>query len=360
MEVLDCLKNINSFVEAKSILKEKGLKIKENQNDNLYLVKYDKTKCNMLDKDVCNCRGIIVDKSNNTLVCFPPNKSMDLDQFLDKHLWENIIVEEFIDGTMINLCYYNDEWIVSTRSSIGANSKWFSNKTFQELFNESHKLDYTTLDKNYFYTFVLTHPENIIVKKYEEPNIVLVSAGHVENGVYKNISLSELPDSFNKPRIYYFKSIQELNASINTNFEFQGYILKIKDSNDRSKVRNPNYNYAKQLKGNTSNMKYLYYDLFKNNMLHEYLSFFPEHTDIFETFKREFIHLTTETLSYYNKYHIKKNITNIKDIPYRLRPLCYEIHGLYLKNKVYINYEAVYNYVLNLPNPRIIFSCSFE
>ena len=79
MEVLNCLKDITTFKESKNILKELGLKVKEFQNDNLYLVKYIKSNSNMADSDVQKCRGLIINKSNNKVVCYPPNKSINLD-----------------------------------------------------------------------------------------------------------------------------------------------------------------------------------------------------------------------------------------------------------------------------------------
>jgi uncharacterized protein YfkK (UPF0435 family) len=361
MEVLNCLKDITTFKESKDILKELGLKVKEFQNENLYLVKYVKSKSNMSNSDVQKCRGIVIDKTNNKLVCYPPNKSIDIDIFTTKYDWKDIIIEEFIDGTMINVFNYNDDWIVSTRGSIGANSKWYSKKTFSELFSESNTINYEHFNKNYFYTFVLQHPENIIVTKHTNPCVTLVSVGTIENNEYKNIELETLSNHFNIPKRFTFENLTELKNSLDSkDFEFQGYVLKNKSTNERSKVRNNKYNNAKLLKGNSNNFRYVYFGLLQNNCVYDYLEFFPEHETEFESYKNNFIALVKDTLNYYRKYHIEKEIKNIKDIPFRLRPLCYEIHGCYIKNRVYINYEMVYNYILNLPIARIVFSCDYK
>ena len=65
--------------------------------------------------------------------------------------------EESPDGkSQINLFNYNGSWIISARSNIGASCKWFSNKTFEELFQDSsNNLDREKLDSNVCYTLVL-------------------------------------------------------------------------------------------------------------------------------------------------------------------------------------------------------------
>merc|ERR1711976_420864 len=78
---------------------------------------------------------------------------------------------------MINLWYYNDEWNISTRSKIGAECKWYSNKTFKELFYEAverDNLQIESLNKKFCHSFLLKHQENRIVKKYHTPGLVLV------------------------------------------------------------------------------------------------------------------------------------------------------------------------------------------
>ena len=105
MHYINCLNEVETFEESKSILQSKGLVVKE--YGNLYLVKYVKCKSDMKDPDVRKCRGVILEKNSNKLLCVPPQKSIDNDfyhnLFSDGNVSENVIFEEFIDGTMINL-----------------------------------------------------------------------------------------------------------------------------------------------------------------------------------------------------------------------------------------------------------------
>jgi len=76
MSYLECLNGITDYEQSKEILNKKGLII--NEYDNLYLVKYDKSKCDMMDNDVNKCRGLILEKNTNKLVCVPPPHSSNV------------------------------------------------------------------------------------------------------------------------------------------------------------------------------------------------------------------------------------------------------------------------------------------
>ena len=354
MEVLDIVIN-EPFFSTKNKLESLGLVVKEYPDKDLYLVKYDKTKSDMENHDVKMCRGLIAKMSTNELVCLPPSKSCELgDIYNSIEQWDDLSVEDFLDGTMISLFYHNNLWMISTRSNIGANCRWVGKKTFSEMFKEASTLDYNTLDTSKFYTFVLMHPENIIVTQYNIPEIVLVSSGSVSNGTVTWHDIYKETFTHKKPKKYSFNNISEIKEFVGTmNFQQQGVVIKNKE-NKRFKIRNENYNYAKSLKGNTNNVKFLYYENKKYKHIKEYLSFFPQDTELYKHFNTEFLKLVKDTLNYYRSYHIKKNIT-IKQIPYQIRPLCYDIHGMFIIKQNPIQFNDVYNYINSLESAQIVF-----
>ena len=122
---LTCLTGVSGFEDSLKILQEKSLIVKDFDKYGLYLVKYDKDLCNMKDPDVRKCRGLIIRKSDNKVVCIPPQKSENINEFLNDvdENWGSVEVEEFVDGTMINI-FYHDEWRISTRSCIGGKNRW--------------------------------------------------------------------------------------------------------------------------------------------------------------------------------------------------------------------------------------------
>jgi hypothetical protein len=354
MDVLDIIIN-EPFSSTKTKLETLGLVVKEYPKLDLYLVKYDKNKSDMENSDVKMCRGLIAKMSNNELVCLPPPKSCELHEIYNSiEQWDGLSVEDFLDGTMINLFFHNDIWMISTRSNIGANCTWIGKKTFSEMFNEACSLDFSSLDTSKFYTFVLMHPENIIVTQYHVPEVVLVSSCSVLNGKVEYHDIYKEPLIVKKPIRYSFNNMSEIkDFVIKMDYQKQGIVIK-NQQNKRVKIRNENYNYAKSLKGNSNNTKFLYYENKKYKHIKEYLSFFPQDKQMYSHFNSEFIKVVKDTLNYYRLYHIKKKIT-IKQIPFQLRPVCYKLHGMFIIRQKPIQFDDVYNYISGLDSAHIVF-----
>ena len=344
-----------NFNDLKKKLLQKNLVVNENEKHGLFLVKYNKETCDMSDPLVQKCRGIVARISDLKAVCVPPFKSERLESFSKDIMWNDATVEEFIDGTMINMFYHNDDWLISTRSRIGANCRWIGRKNFNTLFSESNdKIDYDLLDKSFYYTFVLTHPENRIVKEYNEPGLVLVQVGRINNEKHEVLDLEDQNIGIKVPKTYNYPDLNEaILKTNNEDFDYQGLILK--NGNRRSKIRNAKYNYARSLKSNTNNLCYLYFYLSKNMFTEDYLTFFPEHTEQFHSYEERLNKLVKLVHSNYVSYHINKTI-KISEMPYRVRPLCYEVHGLFMKTQQKTTEVSIKNYLMSLPIPRILFS----
>ena len=375
MHLLTCLNNITAYPETEQILQNKGLIVKKNDELGLFIVKYNKEKCDMSDSDVQKCRGLIMEIGTNKVVCIPPFKSLGLSQFSNviPNLSETIY-EEFIDGTMINLFNYNGKWIISTRSNIGANCRWFSNKTFEELFNDStSNLNYDKLDPTISYTFVLQHPDNRIVKNYTNPEYTLVVARKInqDTNEYIDLNLLELQTHLqslgvevNIPRRYKFDDFMlAMDYVNNQKYDFQGLIMKY--NGFRSKIRNTKYNHVKNLKGNTRNMKYTYLSLRQNNGLKSFLEFFPEYEQEFLEYRNQFHGMTNDFWNCYKTYYISpsKISLNKKTMPFQFRPLCYELHGRYLSRKhenYKITWTEIKNYINCLPPAKQLFIMNYH
>lgn len=375
MTYLKCLENITDFSETKKILNEKNLIVKEYNNLDLFLVKYNKEKCNMDDEDVRKCRGIILEKNTNKIVCCPPVKSIKHQEFFNSNTFSDIVVEDFIDGTMINIFKYNGNLHISTRSCIGAKCTWTSKKTFSMLFNESVNMDkFNDLRENLSLTFVLQHPDNTIVKKYVKPAITLVYAtevGETDITVLDRETLSPMLDNLDLtityPKSFTFNTFEEVHSFVDKLHEReQGVILKCKNSYDRSKIRNEYYNYIRCLKGNTNNKKYLYFMLRQTRELNEYLDYFPEDTELFNIYRLELYSLTTRLFNFYQdcyvrfKDEIKEKVIKFADIDYEFKPLCRDLHGIYMSTKQPITKKITVNYVNNLPVPKLLFVLNYK
>ena len=88
-------------------------------HESLELIHYNKK---LLDTENMNkykyVRSIIIDRSNdNKVVMMSPFKSLPLEEFKEKYP-DNIIVEEFIEGTMVNVFFASNKWQISTKTNI--------------------------------------------------------------------------------------------------------------------------------------------------------------------------------------------------------------------------------------------------
>ena len=141
---------------------------KDNYDGNLILIKYNKENINMDNfKTLGRFRSLVYDKQKKEVISYFPAKSVITHNIVNVN--ENYVFEEFFEGTMINLFWYDliDDWEITTRSNIGAKCSYKPDGVdFRVLFLETlNKLqwEFENYDKNFCYTFVLQHNKNRIV-----------------------------------------------------------------------------------------------------------------------------------------------------------------------------------------------------
>ena len=373
MHYLECLSEITDFDQSKKILMEKGLIVKE--YDNLYLVKYDKSKCDMSNIDVNKCRGLVLEKNTNKLVCVPPPHAHNIQLFNSMSV-ENTQYEEFIEGTMINIFKWDGKLYLSTRSCLGGYNTFYSNKTFGTLFGEIIDLSkFDVIEDNMNLTFVLQHPENVIVKNYKVPNIKLVYGVSIHEHRLEYYDLTKLQDILSKkglnfeiPKKYSVNKITDVYEILSKmHHSEQGIILKnLQYGYLRSKIWNDHYKYVRQLKGNSNKKKYMYLELRKNKSIEEYLKYFEDDINLFETYKQELYDTTSKLFNYYQDFHVRKTpegksvIQKFLDIPYEYRPLCNGLHELYINTKQKTDKRKVIHYVNSLPSAQLLFVINYK
>jgi len=283
------------------------------------------------------CRGLIIDYKNHKVVFIPPIKSKEVltkEAFLEG----NNDLMELVDGTMINLVWFNGEWLSATRSNIGCNNRWSQDMNFLQMFQEcSPDLDYTTLNKEYTYSFVMRHKKNRITSVIDKNELVLVE-------VYHNLSrLDELP-------------INDGYRLINKQNDIVGLQKGLTSHKDgiRYKWLSIEHKFIEMIKPNTNNTCLNYLTLRNSGHLTNYLQLFPEKRFEFEEYRKK-VHSITQLLHQcYTNVFIHKEIDK-KDIPFALRPLIYEIHGQYLRDKQGISWSHVKQYIYDLEPKRLQF-----
>ena len=124
---------------------------------------------------------------------------------------------------MVNLFHFNGEWLMSTRSNIGCKNQWQSDISFKDMFDEcSPNFDFSALDNDYTYSFVMRHKKNRIIIPVEENELYLVE-------MRKNNIVSDLVESehykTNKPldKENLQREISFNHSIFNVKYLYKGY-----------------------------------------------------------------------------------------------------------------------------------------
>jgi len=283
------------------------------------------------------CRGLIIDYINHKIIFIPPIKSREIltkEEFMGSHT----DYKELVDGTMINLFWFQGEWVTATRSNIGCTNKWSQDMNFGQMFQECSKdLDHATLNKEYTYSLVMRHKKNRITSPVEQNELILVE-------VYHNLCrVDELPEN-NGYRI------MKVN---NTSSGLQKGLTAYRDGM-RYKWLTNEHKFIEMIKPNTNNTCLNYLTLRNSGHLTSYLKLFPEKRFEFDTFRKTVHNITQLLHQYYVSVFIHKEVDK-KDIPFAFRPLLYEIHGHYLKDKQGISWQYVKQYIHDMEPKRLQF-----
>ena len=113
-----CGYNLNDIVNESN----NNFKVLDKYDGNLVIIKYNKENLNEDNyKTLGRFRSFVYDKSDNRIISYFPQKSVLLSDELNSNRDEKYYFEEFFEGTMINLFWYDliNDWEITTRSNIG-------------------------------------------------------------------------------------------------------------------------------------------------------------------------------------------------------------------------------------------------
>jgi hypothetical protein len=355
-------------------------------NEKYTIIRYSKE---FLRPDLINTYGLLrsVILSGPKVVSFAPPKSLSGENFMLKYptITENIIAEEYIEGTMINVFFdqtygVNGCWQIATRNTVGADVSFYklSNMTFNQMFLEaciSNNFNIQTLNPRYCYSFVLQHPANRIVVPFKKPQLYLVAVyeiiqkdnnvnvveqnlSDVRTGGLWHLTGVKFPDIFDAP----FKSYSELIdkfASGNTPYDVMGIIVRNKETGERTKFRNPIYEEVRHLRGNQPKLQYQYLCLRHSGKLPEFLKYYPETKDEMSKF-RDQVHMFTQNLhkNYISCYVKKEQQLGLYSPRYRTH--MFKLHEHFINELrpkgLYVTNTEVIKYVNNL-HPSLLMYC---
>ena len=230
----------------KELLEEKNIKIKYAPNDYRAIFNYG-IDCDFSDPIVQEARGIIIDLDTLEVISFPFRKFGNHNEsYVDDIDWASAQVQDKIDGSIVKLYWFNNEWQWATNSVIdahNANVQGFD-KTFYDLITSAKNysdIPFNKLNKNYTYIFELVSPYNKIVVEYS-----IIKLYHT--GTRNNITGEEY-DIFigvQRPQRFPISTFEEaitaaanLNASA-SDVKAEGFVVVDKNWH-RIKIKSPEY-----------------------------------------------------------------------------------------------------------------------
>ena len=359
-----------------------NLNIKKIQyNDTQYgVIKYDKNK--LTDENV-NTTGMFrsVVYKNNRILVVSPQKSISYNSFINQHNLEHCVIEEYVEGTMINVFYDTDNeyWEIATRSTVGGKVNYFissfTNINFREMFLEAcntANLEFDILDKTLCYSFVLQHPKNRIVVPFKETRIYLAACYRINmNFTVDVIDVGSIKDALMSTNIHYPKRYENINEVYNLtdlmptcfgDYTFVGFMIHHYASGTRCKIRNEGtYEYVRKLRGNQPKEQFRYLELCHDGRLDEYLTFYPEDSESFNKYRNHVNQFIDTLYQYYVDCFIYKK-DQLKNYPYQYKSHMYYLQQLYLNTikPGNMQYSNVVMYVTGLQPAKLMYSINYH
>ena len=324
-----------------------------NTKKDLFMLNYKNINPDV-KSELTKLNGIIIDSSNEKVVYYGLNKmNKNLQDFLDDN--NNFEVEELIDGPKIGLYYYNDKWNKCTNKKIYASESIWHGPNFDILASKCFEnFDFSKLNTDYCYTFVIQNPDCLNFVKYNLYGTVLISVRDLNPDSSNYLKEVKLEDNlFITPnKLDFDKETIKKNLESKDIKQLPGYIIKTNNLNYR--LEHVNYLECINIKGNHRNMKFRYLeirnDFEKKNI---FLIYYPELINMVNNIEYQIKYLAGNILDCYSKRHIKKN--NNFEINPRYKNIIYLIHGKYLETKEKITYDKILDILNNSDTKRLMY-----
>lgn len=275
----------------------------------LVSLNYNQIASNMALKLCQECRGLILEldtwnvaaRSFNKFFNYEETNAVEVHKVFD---WNSLLVSEKVDGSLILVFHYNNEWQIASRGMPDAGGPVSSfEMTFKELVQATMRemnFDINSLNANYSYAFELTTPLNQVVVPYESYNLTWI--GCWDLATLDEIPIWSLPDiAAEKVRVMPFKTIDEIMAAceILTIADGEGFVIMDKNFH-RLKLKAPQYVMAARAINYSSSPRHRM-DIILSDKYDDIVGKLPDFLkERMEELKSKFDQLVSHTVSVYN------------------------------------------------------------
>jgi len=245
---------------------------------NLITLKYNQIDSPMGVRLVQECRGLILDEEDDwNVVARPFDKFFNHGQGHAAEIdWLTAKVQEKMDGSLLILYHYADDWHVATSGlpDAAGGVQGFS-MTFADLFWSTWAVEGYRLPVNfpgYTFMFELTSKFNRIVVPHDEPHLVLIGV-RGPNG--REQSTDYWAPFYRTVTEFPLSTMDDVLTSLDRMdpLKQEGYVI-VDESFNRVKVKHPGYVAVHHMRDTASPKAFL--EVIRSGESPEFLTYFPE------------------------------------------------------------------------------------
>jgi hypothetical protein len=305
-------------------------------DDEFVIIHYTKDS-DMSLEHVPYFRSVVWNAVTNQPVCVAPTKSLTTPPT------SFTVVEDFVDGVMINMFWTKMGWRLATRTKLDAGNTFYSRRPFATLFMEAVAaagLDLMSLSPLYTYSWVLQHPEEriVVAPLYGVPKLFLVEMRDSNLEVDHDPGRPQLLALM--PKRHTLATVQDAMDRVQAwgvRFGAQWKGLMLKTNGARYSLTSDQYLEALALRGNVAKLPFVWLERFAEKKLNQYLTLYPEEANSATATVEAFKTCTQEAYDLYQQIYRRREFP-LGQAPQKYRKLLWDIHakraGSYFPNLV--------------------------
>jgi hypothetical protein len=294
---------------------EFAIKIREYPEDGIMILNYNMIDSPKVHPIVRECRSLILeDKPPFNVVSRSFNRFFNYGECpnTDDFVFNETVFFEKVDGSIINVYWWNNQWNVSTKSMAQGEAETPLGHKFKDIFCGVFDLDSIPVEfRDRTLIFEMVSPRTRVVKPYPSDDVYLIGARRrVDGHDYHWHSLKAMADTIGvqMPEIHFLDSYNDINHLISNLEAFDEGFIGVNYNEDgvhRIKFKNPSHLAIAHLRGDGVISKKRLALLVLEQDQEEYLQYFPEDRCWFQPYIDAFNVMMED---------IKLTYDNVKDI----------------------------------------------
>ena len=308
MKVLDFIRSNEYWEEA---LAAAPYHIKATWSGEYVILKYNQLASDFNNEIVRECRGCImwIPQGRNEwadVVCYPFDKFGNYgESYVPNINWNNAVVKEKVDGSLMKLWWHNGQWHISTNGTVDARTAPTSVEgvSFYDVFmgvlekNGNPASFFQSLDQDYTYMFELVSPTTRVTIDYPEAAIYYLGARNMITLTevdFPSGTVDRLFFPFVKlPAIYPLNTLEDCIAVVNKmGADEEGFVV-CDNQYKRVKIKSPEYLIASHIRNNNTITVRRVIEAMRAGYIDDFYAYAPDHREFVDKVLSEYNYIAS-------------------------------------------------------------------